>query len=1167
MVALVSNPVLLAGRAMHVYSDITSPVPDKNITARPWLGVHTVIVTPQIAKVLRLDQAKGLLVTDVITESPAEKAGIRGGYVLSNIDGNKIKLGGDIILKVNNKTLVNPRILSDKDKVGETMTLTVLRGEKVMEMNVILDEKHDSFFYNDLSCGSTPASLMTNFTESSNSLADYTMMVYMIGSNLESASAKNIFDLEKVGSSSKVNMLLETGGGDGTIPVDGKSSIDFTKVHRYKILKDNLHTLSNIGQQNMGDPNTLCNFILWGMDTFPAKKYVIILWDHGSGISGFGRDLVFNNDKLTLNELENAFTNASTITNKEFELIGFDSCLMASIEVGNAIQNSGKYLVSSEEVEPSWGWNYSALAKSLIDNPTQNGYSLGKTIATSYQNASNRLADSQGFDAQKTITLSVINLTKIHILIKDLDLLAAHVKGKITDFPSVLSLIRSVESTARYGQSSRSSSGLVDIYDLTSNIKSKFPESAHVVDEIHKIVNDTIVKNVYGTSKLNTHGISIFMPRPTDVEAAANNFDAISSWQDLIVLQQNIMSDDRFPPIVQSESKDNRIRGFVYGNDISNMTLFIHNSNSNLTTYQELDPTSLVRNNGSFEYKWSHQILSLCNEDMCIPTSLNLEISEGNNQALIPVRLESRVSNINETVSLVYEINKQGKFDFLGAWPMMTKEGTVPKQQVSLFPTDIVYPINGHVKFFGYDYKNPTSKLIEGKPVDVTTKFGPRYISYNGTHDLQLKFCDYSNNCGETRTYNFDKLQQTKFKASISATEPEVSNKSIESLKSNITNFASYINPSFGFKMQYPSDWKKEDKGIPDPAVVSISTPDSDGAFLVWADTLPYPKSAKQDSLEYIKAAENDSSKTIGAPFFRLVDSNPVSVDGKPAYKIVYKWLGADRNHFEEMQVRLIMGQKRYIFWFTSFNPSKFNYYLPTVEKMVNSFETKIDTKISGQRQSGGNGVSPNVRSPKIIDKDSQIMLNNFSAYINPSYDFKIQYPSDWKKEQGSSYVSFTATPSHISFSATNQNVLLPKFNLFVQQAPASAQTMLLNYTKNLAAYLKGTISGFNLTELNKINFKGNEASRFSFTSFNIEHRIPTKTTVILSTIGDYLFSFSYVATLQDYNRYLPVIGKIISSFETPTLNYSQVNNFSEYIDSAQGIKISYPNSWIREKN
>src|SRR5689334_767616 len=73
-------------------------------------------------------------------------------------------------------------------------------------------------------------------TNPSNSLSDYTLLVYMIGSDLQAAATKNILQMENPGSSSKVNVIVETGGGSNLTKIDGTRFIDFTKVQRHKIL-------------------------------------------------------------------------------------------------------------------------------------------------------------------------------------------------------------------------------------------------------------------------------------------------------------------------------------------------------------------------------------------------------------------------------------------------------------------------------------------------------------------------------------------------------------------------------------------------------------------------------------------------------------------------------------------------------------------------------------------------------------------------------------------------------------------------------------------------------------------------------------------------------------------------------------------------------------------
>lgn len=108
---------------------------------RPSLGISGTNLTPAIAKAMNMTQPTGFLVVDIIAEGPADKAGIRGGYVISNINGTEIELGGDVILKIDNKTVNTiDDVISylDTKKVNDTVQLTVLRDGKVENVPVQL---------------------------------------------------------------------------------------------------------------------------------------------------------------------------------------------------------------------------------------------------------------------------------------------------------------------------------------------------------------------------------------------------------------------------------------------------------------------------------------------------------------------------------------------------------------------------------------------------------------------------------------------------------------------------------------------------------------------------------------------------------------------------------------------------------------------------------------------------------------------------------------------------------------------------------------------------------------------------------------------------------------------------------------------------------------------
>jgi serine protease Do len=114
----------------------------------PWLGISGTEITPEIAEVLGLSEAKGFLVTDITSESPADKAGIRGGYKIDNINGREIALGGDIIVAIDNRTVTTLEnvltYISNEKQAGETAQLNILRDGRSSQVNVTLGEMPQS---------------------------------------------------------------------------------------------------------------------------------------------------------------------------------------------------------------------------------------------------------------------------------------------------------------------------------------------------------------------------------------------------------------------------------------------------------------------------------------------------------------------------------------------------------------------------------------------------------------------------------------------------------------------------------------------------------------------------------------------------------------------------------------------------------------------------------------------------------------------------------------------------------------------------------------------------------------------------------------------------------------------------------------------------------------
>jgi S1-C subfamily serine protease len=140
--AIYSTTGQFAGVGFAIPSNTIAQVMPSLITTgsyqHPWLGVAGRDMTPGIADRLGLDEPRGFLVMDVVAGSPAEKAGILRGNEDTVIDGIPIKLGGDVIIAVDNNTV---RKIDDilayvemKKSVGDDLKLTILREGQTMEV-------------------------------------------------------------------------------------------------------------------------------------------------------------------------------------------------------------------------------------------------------------------------------------------------------------------------------------------------------------------------------------------------------------------------------------------------------------------------------------------------------------------------------------------------------------------------------------------------------------------------------------------------------------------------------------------------------------------------------------------------------------------------------------------------------------------------------------------------------------------------------------------------------------------------------------------------------------------------------------------------------------------------------------------------------------------------
>jgi S1-C subfamily serine protease len=110
---------------------------------RPWLGVSSYAIGPDLASQMGLPAVSGVLVQKVIPGSAAERAGIHGGKQQAYVGNRSILLGGDLIVAIDGHETIDSQDISaimDHHQAGDTISVTFYRGHRKITLKLILEE-------------------------------------------------------------------------------------------------------------------------------------------------------------------------------------------------------------------------------------------------------------------------------------------------------------------------------------------------------------------------------------------------------------------------------------------------------------------------------------------------------------------------------------------------------------------------------------------------------------------------------------------------------------------------------------------------------------------------------------------------------------------------------------------------------------------------------------------------------------------------------------------------------------------------------------------------------------------------------------------------------------------------------------------------------------------
>ncbi|MBR5537766.1 MAG: peptidase C11 [Clostridia bacterium] len=351
-----------------------------------------------------------------------------------------------------------------------------------------------------------------------------TIMVYMCGTDLESRSGMGTADLQEMlnaKTGDKINLLVYTGGCKGW-----RNNVVSSKNNQIYQIRDGQMAclVENAGNAAMTDPDNLASFIQWCAQNFPADRNQLIFWDHGGGsLSGYGYDEKYaSSGSMDLAEIDKALKKGGVT----FDFIGFDACLMATLETALTVGQYGDYLIASEETEPGVGWYYTDWLTKLSQNTSMPTIEIGKNIVDDFVDVC-----AQKCRGQST-TLSVVDLAELE----------ATVPASFKNFAaSTTKLIENKEyqtvSSARSGAREFAASTKIDQIDLVhlaANMETK--EGQALCDALLGAVK----YNRTSSNMTNAYGLSIYFPYQK-----ANNVDQAVATYEMIGL------DDEYARCIQ----------------------------------------------------------------------------------------------------------------------------------------------------------------------------------------------------------------------------------------------------------------------------------------------------------------------------------------------------------------------------------------------------------------------------------------------------------------------------------------------------------------------------------------------------------------------------------------------------------------------------------------
>lgn len=372
----------------------------------------------------------------------------------------------------------------------------------------------------------------------------WTLLVYMCGdNNLESSAAADLRELTRIGSTNDVAVVVQ-----------------FDRYHkgeptrRYYIEKGRALARSivdTLGETNDGDVKTLIDFIDWGVEHYPARRYMLDIWNHGEGWDDtdvyhrgvfkenaelsrpatplrriaanhavFSTTAILSANKYAVGlddhakdfldneELQKAARHAREVIGHPIDIVGMDACLMAMIEVYYQFRGNVMVGVASEETIPLRGWPYSTILETLTGDAGIDPGSFAARIVEQY---------AASYPADHRVTLSALNVEKSRTFVRAIDTLAAEMVAAFHDSNAY----RSIAFASKNAWRSMDTPAYLDITDFADKLAGAVGSPPSLVAASRDVVRTSREFVIASAARGQSHprGVTIWLPESPPADA------------------------------------------------------------------------------------------------------------------------------------------------------------------------------------------------------------------------------------------------------------------------------------------------------------------------------------------------------------------------------------------------------------------------------------------------------------------------------------------------------------------------------------------------------------------------------------------------------------------------------------------------------------------------